>query len=87
MLARRADRTDSYHFYNSRRWRKVSKWFLKANPLCDECKANSRIKAARVVDHRVPITCGGAQYDVENLQSLCVPCHTAKTNRERGRGG
>ncbi len=36
------------------------------------------------VDHRVPISQGGDEWDASNLQSLCRGCHIRKTRRERG---
>ncbi|MFV8250231.1 HNH endonuclease [Bdellovibrio bacteriovorus] len=34
-------------------------------------------------DHIIPIHKGGAGIDPRNLQILCVPCHKAKTIKER----
>lgn len=33
-------------------------------------------------DHIVPVAAGGGQCDVDNIQTLCVPCHKAKSARE-----
>jgi 5-methylcytosine-specific restriction protein A len=38
--------------------------------------------AAKVVDHILPIKKGGERFERSNLQSLCVPCHNAKTASE-----
>lgn len=35
------------------------------------------------VDHIIPIFRGGRGVCIENIQVLCVPCHTKKTARER----
>jgi 5-methylcytosine-specific restriction endonuclease McrA len=35
------------------------------------------------VDHRIPVRLGGV-HSYANTQALCIPCHVAKTNRERG---
>ena len=44
-------------------------------------------KAGRLeVDHIQGLESGGAPYDLENLQSLCVACHLDKSNAERGAG-
>jgi 5-methylcytosine-specific restriction protein A len=66
------------------RWRKVSKRFLRANPLCAECDRHNKVRAAEVVDHIVPHR-GDKKlfWDKGNWQSLCVPCHNAKSARER----
>ena len=59
------------------------KW-LSANPLCKACDQAGRTAAAMHVDHVVPLADGGP--DVEaNMQSLCIPCHKMKTNRENAR--
>jgi 5-methylcytosine-specific restriction protein A len=43
-----------------------------------------RIEPATAVDHRVPISAGGARYPaLEDLASLCAPCHNAKTRCEQ----
>lgn len=49
--------------------------------LCQMCLADGRAVVARDVDHIVPKHRGGSD-EAGNLQSLCVPCHQAKTARE-----
>lgn len=85
-MNRRSDPANSIHFYDTQEWRKLRNWFIRANPLCNQCSRRERLVLAKVVDHIIPIEDGGEPLDVENLQSLCKPCHTAKTNKERGRG-
>lgn len=36
------------------KWRKESKRFLEAHPLCEECKRQGKYVKATVVDHREP---------------------------------
>lgn len=48
---------------------------------CQACKLGGRITPAREVDHRINKASGGTD-DPDNLQSLCRPCHDAKTERE-----
>ena len=69
-------------FYNSKKWRETSKSFLKANPLCIECK-----HPAVITDHIEEIRDGGSQYDWENLQPMCRSCHNKKTAEERAKRG
>lgn len=57
-----------------------ARW-LTEHPLCDECERQGRLCAAVTPDHIVPLHLGGADDD-SNLQSLCEPCHQAKTNAE-----
>lgn len=40
------------------------------------------LQPAKVVDHIVPVKQGGERFEGANLQSLCVPCHNAKTASE-----
>ncbi|GHU99172.1 HNH endonuclease [Clostridia bacterium] len=69
-------------FYNGSRWRAMAKRQLKRQPLCGRCLAEGRLSAARIADHIVSIKNGGARYDADNLQSLCVACHNKKTAKE-----
>lgn len=63
---------------NSSTWRSVRQAALRRdNYRCRKCRA-----AAEEVDHVLPRAMGGAVYDLQNLQSLCKPCHKAKTSRE-----
>lgn len=60
---------------------------MSEHPLCVHCQRSGRVSVAAEVDHIVPLHQGGAD-DETNLQSLCAPCHQAKTAREAaGRGG
>lgn len=65
--------------YNSR-WRRESKAFLAAHPLCAECQKEGRYVQATVVDHIVPHR--GDQklfWDRSNWQPLCEHHHNVKT--------
>lgn len=68
--------------YNTRH-RKLREVYLANNPFCEECARNNRVSEARVLDHIIPLSQGGAPYDTDNLQALCVKCHNQKTARER----
>ena len=46
--------------------------------LCQTCKAAGRLRLACQVDHIRELADGGTDA-LENLQSLCEPCHDAKT--------
>jgi 5-methylcytosine-specific restriction protein A len=52
--------------------------------LCQVCLRTGDITKADSVDHIVPKAEGGTDDD-DNLQSICVPCHTAKTAQESAR--
>lgn len=69
--------------YNSTRWINDRKAHLRANPLCIECKKQSRVTPATVSDHIIPISKGGNEWDWGNRQALCESCHNKKNARER----
>lgn len=37
-----------------------------------------------VADHIKPIACGGNEWDLSNLQTLCIKCNKAKTAKDAG---
>lgn len=51
--------------------------------LCQACLSKNKVTVATQVDHIKPKAKGGAD-DERNLQSLCAPCHDAKTIRDAG---
>ena len=62
-------------------WRKKRAAGLKREPLCRTCKAKGILTPATIRDHITPKKLGGTD-DERNLQSLCKPCHDAKTASE-----
>lgn len=64
--------------YQTARWRRLSKRWRDAHPLCEECKRNGIIKPADCVDHIIPIAMCDDFYDETNLQSLCNECNMKK---------
>ncbi|MBS4762126.1 HNH endonuclease [Carnobacteriaceae bacterium zg-ZUI252] len=64
-------------------WRKNSKAYLQANPLCVECAKEGKIVVADCVDHIIAHK-GDMKlfWDVNNWQSLCNSCHSRKTINE-----
>lgn len=73
------------------RWQKARKGYLAVNPLCVDCRDESRFTPATVVDHVEPHK--GNQklfWDRDNWQGLCEMHHNRKTaSRDGGwgRGG
>lgn len=66
----------------TRSWQKASKLFLKAHPLCIECKGQGIIRGADCVDHIVPHKGDKSVFwDQDNWQPLCTHCHGVKTAR------
>ncbi|HSX11537.1 MAG TPA: HNH endonuclease signature motif containing protein [Chlamydiales bacterium] len=54
-----------------------------AEPLCRKCKERGVITAGTLVDHIVAIRDGGAEWDEDNLQTLCDRCHQVKRQVEK----
>ena len=73
-------------------WDKLRLRILKRDMyLCQACKRDGRVTPLAVVpydhavDHIVPKAKGGDD-SPENLESICTPCHDAKSATERGTG-
>jgi 5-methylcytosine-specific restriction protein A len=63
-------------------WVKLREFILRRDRyLCQACLKDNRYTEATHVDHITPKAKGGTDDD-DNLQSLCRPCHEAKTTRE-----
>jgi 5-methylcytosine-specific restriction protein A len=65
------------------RWHKVSEMHLNEFPLCVECEKQGKTTAATLTHHIIPIAEGGAVYDWDNLESLCIECHEVKHKNDR----
>ncbi len=59
-------------------WRKLRAVQLRREPLCVECTKQGKVTPANTVDH---IDGNTWNNNSSNLQSMCVSCHTIKTNR------
>ena len=79
-------RNDNSKFYNARKWRKVSKAYREAHPLCEVCEAEGGVGHADVCDHTK-----GLQYLLDNnqdpynwdeLKSMCHKCHNKKSGKD-----
>ena len=71
-------------------WDRLRPLVLKRdNYLCQECMRQGKLTPLCVkprdhaVDHITPKARGGTDHP-DNLQSLCAPCHEAKTARDEG---
>lgn len=73
----------------TREWRKVSRAFLQANPVCSGfdslCEERGLVRPSTEVDHVIPHR-GNMRlfWDQTNWQGLCHTCHCRKTAREDG---
>lgn len=69
-----------------RPWRRKRERILKRDHgLCQPCQRNDTFTLATQVDHVIPKADGGTDDD-SNLQSICGPCHDAKSKAEAKRG-
>ncbi len=65
-------------------WQRLRLRKLRTDPLCASCEERGRVTLAEEVDHVIRITKQpGLRLDWSNLQSLCRPCHAAKSAAER----
>lgn len=61
-------------------WRKASKQFLQANPLCEKCKQQGKYVRVMVVDHVVPHRDDEKLFwDRGHWQPFCKKHHDQKT--------
>jgi 5-methylcytosine-specific restriction protein A len=83
-------RPDSTERGYSYRWKKYSRERLARFPICAACEASDRSTLAACTDHIRPISDAGERdplfWDADNHQSLCWPCHSRKTAKERHAG-
>ena len=72
--------------YDRRRWRRRSKQFLAAHPLCRMHQEIGRTALAVLVDHIRPHRGDEALFwDEDNWQPLCTTCHNSiKQAEEKG---
>ena len=82
---KRTSTTKHMKLYNSVRWKKLRMMHLRRFPLCTQCLEQGINTPATDVDHIVPHNGNlSLMYDMDNLQSLCRPCHSRKTAKESG---
>ena len=66
--------------YNHPHWKRISKAFLKAHPLCIMCLAKRIITPSKHTDHINGFENREQFFNWNNLQALCIPCHSKKTH-------
>ena len=71
-------------FYDSKEWKGIRNRQLNKQPLCEKCLSVGRVVRGAVVDHVIPWKGDRAlAVDPDNLQTLCIECHNAKSATER----
>lgn len=80
-------------------WASFSRAFRTLHPICGEradgsldarhsrCVQQGLTTRAECVDHTIPLSQGGQQYDEANLMSACLACNTWKANSRDGERG
>lgn len=61
--------------------------FKRDKYTCQDCGRKIEYISDLECDHIIPISLGGAEFDKDNLQTLCSDCHKKKTARDRGKLG
>ena len=71
-------------FYQSADWKELRESrFAFADGLCELCRKNGKVKAAREIHHIVPIEIDySKRLDYDNLIALCSDCHNKIHNRQ-----
>jgi 5-methylcytosine-specific restriction protein A len=68
--------------YDTTNWKRLRRRKLAGVPYCEACNAIGRLVPATVVDHVVAVSAGGPMYpSLDQLMSVCAPCHNSKTRR------
>lgn len=64
------------------RWRGFRRSFLASNPLCADCEATGRVRAATEVHHTVKLRDHpDSRLDPTACRALCHDCHSVRTAR------
>ena len=74
--------------YNTATWARLRAAKLSTSPLCEPCEWRGVKRPAKAVDHIVSIASGGPAFpELEALRSMCISCHSIKTNALDRSGG
>jgi len=65
--------------YNTPRWKRLRKYKVTENPVCEVCAAKGLTEPVKEVHHKIPFDINDIDYDLaydyDNLISLCIACH------------
>ena len=71
-------------FYNSQKWRRVSKVFLKSKRyICERCGGVGEMAHHKIRLTRWNVNNPNISLNIDNLECLCLACH----NNEHGAAG
>lgn len=69
--------------YTTAAWRRLRAAKLATKPVCEVCEMRGRTVLADAVDHIIAIAKGGPAFPpLTGLMSMCLSCHSYKTNHE-----
>ena len=80
-LKQRQQETGRTLALDGKAWRRLRAVILGERPLCQHCLDRGVIEPATEVDH---VYNDSTDNRPEALQSLCKPCHSRKTQRDKG---
>lgn len=81
-------RREDIAFYQSPAWLKLRRLKLRSNPLCERCEEQGLTTPAKYVHHVLERKARpDLALDLENLESLCGPCHSSHYASRQHRGG
>lgn len=81
---RSAEAREYRRLYDTARWKVLRLEQLDAEPFCEYCKEEGRVRAATIADHVVPHKGDEELFFNGKLRSLCAPCHdSVKQSEER----
>ena len=70
-------------FYDTSAWKRLRIAHLSAHPFCVSClELDYRVPAVHVDHIQTVATAPELRLDPANLQSLCISCHSVKTQTE-----
>jgi 5-methylcytosine-specific restriction endonuclease McrA len=58
------------------------KAFKRDDYTCAICKKRNTNTSSLIGDHIIPISCGGMEFDLDNIQTLCWECNKKKTKSD-----
>ena len=70
--------------YDQKHWKLLKADIIRRHPLCVMCLQSRRVTAAKHVDHINGFKSRSEFFNRNNLQPLCVSCHSKKTNQAGG---
>lgn len=71
-------------FYHTTAWRKLRRYKLMLQPLCEVCLRNGTRTKADMVHHKVELRSPSGwekRLELDNLESICYDCHNQQEHK------